>query len=186
MKIAVVDDDAAVREGAAIVLERPGREIAPFADGQAYLDHEGSFDLTFLDLKMPSLSGFEVLRRLAERGPVPPIVMISAHGDVQAAVQAMRLGARGFVEKPFTPEDLEGAISDLAENEVVSDRTALLEKLTPREREVAVLLDEGLSNKDVARQLDCSPRTIEIHRARIFSKLEVRNVAGLVRRLSGR
>jgi two-component system response regulator DctR len=186
VRIAVVDDDAAVREGAVLVLEGHGREVAAFSGGEAYLAHEGAFDLTFLDLKMPGLSGFEVLRRLAERGGVPPVVMISAHGDVQAAVQAMRLGAQGFVEKPFTPDDLEEAIRAAASGGEREDRDAILEGLTPREREVAVLLDEGLSNKEVANELDCSPRTVEIHRARVFEKLGVRNVAGLVRLLSGR
>lgn len=187
MRIAVVDDDDAVREGAALVLEQDDREVVAFSGGEAFLDHGAAFDLTFLDLKMPGLSGLEVLRRLGERGTVPPVVMISAHGDVQAAVQAMRLGARGFVEKPFTPEDLEEAVDDVKANGAVGPgREALLSALTAREREVALLLDEGLSNKDVAARLSCSPRTVEIHRARVFEKLGVRNVAGLVRLLSGR
>jgi len=187
MRIAVVDDDDAVREGAALVLEADGRHVQGFADGAAFLGDEGPWDFAFVDLKMPGLSGFDVLRALSDRNTQFPVVMISAHGDVQAAVQAMRLGASGFVEKPFTPETLEQAIAEALAGASPGDgRAALLERLTPRERDVAVLLDEGLSNKEVAAQLGCSPRTIEIHRARVFEKLDVRNVAGLVRALAGR
>lgn len=191
-RIAVVDDDDAVREGAAIVLETDGRVIDAFPRGEDFLraaEGEG-WDVVFLDLKMPGLTGFDVLRRLSEsQGSLPfPVVMISAHGDVQAAVQAMRLGASGFVEKPFTPEALEEAIEDVTQTDDGERpaRETLLSKLTPRERDVAALLDEGLTNKEVAAKLGCSPRTIEIHRARVFEKLDVRNVAGLVRALTGR
>jgi FixJ family two-component response regulator len=186
VRIAIVDDDDAVREGAALVLEREGRTITTFTGGSGFLASDEPFDLAFLDLKMPGLSGFDVLRKLAEEERSLPVVMISAHGDIQAAVQAMKLGAHGFVEKPFTSEDLEAVIGDLT---AVSDkgpgREAALEGLTPREREVALLLHEGLANKEVAARLGCSPRTVEIHRARVFEKLGVRNVVGLVRCLSG-
>ena len=189
--IAVVDDDVAVREGAVLVLEQHDRVVEGFAHGEAFLEkgRAQAWDAVFLDLKMPGLSGFDVLRELMSgSGNLPyPIAMISAHGDVSAAVQAMRLGASTFIEKPFSPEMLEEALCDALRpvGDVVSEaRASLLAKLTPRECEVAELLDEGLSNKEVALRLDCSPRTIEIHRARVFTKLGVRNVAGLVRILA--
>lgn len=189
-RIAVVDDDDSVREGTRLVLERDDRNIEVFPDGAAFLKaaEAQAWDVAFLDLKMPDLSGFDVLRMLTtdtDRPPFP-VVMISAHGDIAAAVQAMRLGAFSFIEKPFTPESLEQAIDDLSEAAPRDTRAALLDRLTPREREVAECLDEGLSNKEVAQRLGCSPRTVEIHRARVFEKLDVRNVAGLVRALAGR
>lgn len=189
MRIAIVDDDDAVRQGAGLVLETDGREVETYSRGDAFLEAPRNWSIVFLDLKMPGLSGFDVLRALGDGGPLPfPVVMISAHGDVAAAVQAMRLGAQGFIEKPFTPEMLEEAIEDALRPDTAEGaetRETLLARLTPRETDVAELLDRGLTNKEVAQSLDCSPRTVEIHRARIFEKLGVRNVAGLVRALAG-
>jgi FixJ family two-component response regulator len=188
--IAIVDDDASIRDSAVLVLEAAGFDVTSFANGEAFLDHgtEEPWALVFLDLKMPGKSGFDVLRALTADGREPgfPIVMISAHADVQAAVQAMKLGAFGFIEKPFTAEELVQAIEEAGNvrDPAESAPTELLDELTPREREVALLLHEGLTNKEVARTLDCSPRTVEIHRARVLKKLEVRNVAGLVRLLT--
>ncbi|MEE4209336.1 MAG: response regulator [Parvularcula sp.] len=186
--IAVVDDDPSVRYSAVLVLEMSGRKVEGFASGDLFLkDGRMDWGAVFLDLKMPGRSGFEVLSCLAERGPRSfPVIMVSAHGDVKAAVQAMKLGAASFVEKPFTAEELIGALEDAEEENGRDERVdELLSSLTPRERDVALLLNDGLTNKEVARKLDCSPRTVEIHRSRVLSKLEVRNVAGLVRALAG-
>ncbi|GGY45494.1 response regulator transcription factor [Parvularcula lutaonensis] len=188
-KIAIVDDDDSLREAALLVLDRTGREISGFESGEAFLatGSESDWDVVFLDLKMPGPSGFDVLRDLSRRGkPDYPVVMISAHGDVKAAVQAMRLGAVSFIEKPFSAEELEAAITEARETSELGSaaRQEALSRLTPREKEVAELLNEGLSNKEVALELDCSPRTVEIHRSRVLDKLGVRNVAGLVRLLS--
>lgn len=188
-RIAIIDDDQSLREAALMVLSTGEREIIGFETGDRFVAEgkDERWDVVFLDLKMPGLSGFDVLRALSAGGkPDYPVIMISAHGDVKAAVQAMRLGAVSFIEKPFNAEDLEEAISEaVAESEVGSlAKQELLSKLTPREQEVAELLNEGLSNKEVAIELDCSPRTVEIHRARVLEKLGVRNVAGLVRLLS--
>ncbi|MEL6227637.1 MAG: response regulator [Pseudomonadota bacterium] len=190
-RIAIIDDDASIRDGVSMILEAAGYQPTGFVSGDAFLDSGRSEDwrVGFLDLKMPGRSGFDVLRELTVDGqPLPfPIIMISAHGDVKAAVQAMKLGASSFVEKPFTAEALEEAVADIGTPAPVASETdALMSELTPRERDVAHLLDEGLTNKEVARKLDCSPRTVEIHRARVLKKLGVKNVAGLVRLLSGR
>lgn len=192
LSIAVVDDDDAVREGSVLILDRDDRSVQGFSSGEHFLDQGAveSWDVVFLDLKMPGKSGFDILRILTEGGAAPyPIIMISAHADVAAAVRAMRLGAFSFIEKPFRPEDLEDAITEATASATPSENTSrekLLDKLTPREREVAECLDRGLTNKEVASELGCSPRTVEIHRARVFEKLEVRNVAGLVRAMAGR
>lgn len=190
-RIAVIDDDISVRESVTMVLDAAGHEPIAFENGDAFLRtgrHE-AWHVVFLDLKMPGLNGFDVLRELSvsDGRPPYPVVMISAHGDVKAAVQAMKLGAVSFVEKPFTAEALEEAVDEAADDAPASPGAeTLLAELTPRERDVAELLDEGLTNKEVARRLECSPRTVEIHRARVLKKLGVKNVAGLVRLLSGR
>ena len=137
--------------------------------------------------KCPAFSG----RDVSPPRPRPPfpVIMISAHGDVSVAVQAIKLGATDFVEKPFAPEALDEAIEEaIAATRGADDRRPAaggrLDALTQREREIALALNEGLSNKEIARDLDISPRTVEVHRARVFEKLGVRNVAGLVRFLA--
>lgn len=187
-RIAVIDDEASIRDAALLVLESAGHEAVAFENGDAFLT-EGANEawaLAFLDLKMPGSDGFDVLASLGDGRDAPPfpIVMISAHADVQAAVRAMKLGAASFIEKPFSAEDLLGAVEDVQGDTIQGAAPDVLEELTPREREVAVHLNEGMTNKEVARALDCSPRTVEIHRARVLKKLEVRNVAGLVRLMS--
>jgi len=188
-RVAIIDDDASVREGAMLILSSAGYDVVGFESGDAFLASgaASAWSLAFLDLKMPGASGFDVLRAMGERSLEShfPIIMISAHGDVQAAVQAMRLGAYSFIEKPFTAEGLvEAAKEALSHRRSEAQQSDPLAELTPREREVARLLNEGLSNKEVARFLDCSPRTVEIHRSRVLRKLDVKNVAGLVRLLS--
>lgn len=179
-RIAVVDDDPAVRESLAAFLEAPDRDVVSFETGDAFLAafEETTPQLVFLDLKMPGRSGLDVLKALSP--PSIPIIMVTAHGDVPAAVQAIKLGAADFMEKPFAPEAVdEAVVSAMRAEEQPS--AAALEPLTPREREIAEALATGLSNKEVALNLDISHRTVEAHRARIFEKLNVRNVAGLVR-----
>ena len=187
--IAVIDDDVSVRESVLLVLDAGGYDGTGFESGDQFLEAGlgQNWAMAFLDLRMPGSSGFDVLRALGnDDGLSFPVIMISAHGDVQAAVQAMRLGAFSFIEKPFTADALlEAAQEAIGQHGSQAPATPdLLANLTPREREVAQLLNEGLSNKEVARSLDCSPRTVEIHRARVLRKLEVRNVAGLVRLLA--
>lgn len=187
--IVIVDDDAAIRDSLSVYLAGDGRRVTCFDSGEAFLAAatRDPPDCLFLDLKMPGLSGLDVLRRLPR--PPFPVIMISAHGDVSVAVQAIKLGATDFVEKPFAPEALDEAIEEaIAATRGADDRRPAaggrLDALTQREREIALALNEGLSNKEIARDLDISPRTVEVHRARVFEKLGVRNVAGLVRFLA--
>lgn len=185
ISIAITDDDEAVREGLAAVLDRPGRTLTLHAHGLAFIEQvrETPPDIAFLDLKLPQLSGLDVLRRLA---PLDfPVIMISAHGDIATAVEAIRLGAFDFVEKPFAPTAIEAALARaLEDNSGQTGTGRALASLTDREREIADALNRGLTNKEVARRLEISPRTVEIHRARVFAKLGVRNVAELVRLMS--
>ncbi|WP_300543672.1 response regulator [Maricaulis sp.] len=184
LKIAITDDDEAVRESLAAVLDLPGRVIATHPHGLAFIEAVKSDtpDVAFLDLKMPQLSGLDTLRRLS---PLSfPVIMVSAHGDIATAVEAIRLGAFDFIEKPFTPVTVEAALARAIEEREVPVDTLSLDGLTSREREIAETLNRGLTNKEIARELDISPRTVEIHRARVFAKLGVRNVAELVRIMS--
>ena len=181
LHIAVTDDDDAVRDALAAVLEGPGRTIHTHAHGLAFIESLDKFtpNAAFLDLKMPVLTGLDVLRRI---GRVSfPIIMVSAHGDIATAVEAVRLGAHDFVEKPFTPDVIETALERALSRDNEASSPEAFINLTERETEIAHALNRGLTNKEIAREFDISPRTVEIHRARVFGKLGVRNVAGLVR-----
>lgn len=190
-RISIVDDDATIREGLEIVLAGRDRSIATYPSGEAFLEAlaQGATlpDIAFIDLKMTGITGIEVLEAVHEKPFVK--VMITGHGDVANAVRAIKLGAFDFIEKPFQIEALEALISAIEGKDGDLDGLARTDiaptsVLTPREAEVALALNRGLTNKEVARELDLSPRTVEIHRARIFEKLEVRNLAGLVKLLT--
>ena len=189
--VCVVDDDEAVRESLQILLETMGYGVMGFESGPQFLEACQAIDTgcVLLDVRMPKMSGMEVQQKLLEKRPDLPVVIVTGHGDTAMAVQAMRAGAVDFIEKPFQEEALlqtiETALS-LADQrheheEVVAEINRNIALLTPREREVFDQLILGHSNKVIARALECSPRTVEIHRARVMEKTEAASVAHLVR-----
>lgn len=186
LKIAIVDDDASVRDALTAFLSLEGHFVSAFMEGQQFLDRAKHLDIdvALLDLLMPGLSGMQVLQQLKSQTRFP-IIMMSAHGDISSAVQAVRLGAYDFVEKPVSPSALLEKLFDVVERARIETQgmaiAADLSVLTPREATIAEQLTFGHTNKEIARNLDLSPRTVESHRARIFEKLKVKNVAGLVR-----
>lgn len=187
--IYVVDDDEAVRDSLRIMLEARGFGVRSFQSGEEFLEALGpAMDgCVLLDVNMPGLSGFDVQQRL--RGSGLPIIVVTGHGDVPSAVRAMKAGAVDFVEKPFSDEVILDAIaralaqSDAAKRNqhIVSEVNARLGRLTPREREVFDQLVLGHPNKIIAHQLTISPRTVEIHRARVMEKMGAHNLSELVR-----
>lgn len=187
----IVDDDQAVRDSLEVLLETMNYSVKSFESGVAFLD--GCMNLetgcVLLDMRMPVLSGMEVQQRLRTERPDLPVVIVTGHGDVTMAVQAMREGAVDFIEKPVAEDALLASIENalsIAEQahkqEETDTRIKLnLARLTPRENDVFDQLILGHANKVVARALDCSPRTVEIHRARVMEKMEATSVAHLVR-----
>ena len=173
----VIDDDEAVRRAVAMLLRAAGMDAETYSSGAAFLDALPAAGGTvagcvLTDVRMPGLDGFELLRRLKQLGVRAPVVIMTAHGDVATAVQAMKAGAADFVEKPFVDEALLDAIegacgrgSAVCAADAVSDG-ARIAALSVREREVLELLMMGKQNKEVARDLGLSPRTVELHRAR--------------------
>jgi RNA polymerase sigma factor (sigma-70 family) len=162
-----------------------------FADAESFLF---AFDPTWsgcvvADLRLPGLSGVELQRRVRQSGSAIPFVIITAHGDVPAARAAFRAQAVDFIEKPFDDAQLHGAIETafaleterLGSAELRRADAAKLARLTPREREVLERAVSGLHAKEIASALGISPRTVEVHKMRIMEKLEVRNIAELVR-----
>jgi two-component system response regulator FixJ len=189
--ICVVDDDEAVRDSLEAVLEAEGFAVAAFASARGFLDDGlAGAGCLVTDLRMPDMNGLELLAALAGRAQAPPVIMITGHGDVPMAVRAMKLGAADFIEKPFDTQVLVARVREAmrvpgASDDGVSAATVdiqrRLELLTPRERDVLEQLVVGRSNKAIGLELEISPRTVEIHRARVMEKMAVGSLAELVR-----
>ena len=187
----VVDDDEGVRDFIGVLLE-----VAGFADVRTYESSnrflkEAAFrdgDCVLLDLRMPEQDGLEVQRELNRRGKRLGVIMITGHAEVPTAVKAMQAGAVDFIEKPFSNDALIASVHRaLAVNQASSDPSKSedvrrrLETLTAREREVFDRIIQGWPNKTVAHALQISQRTVEMHRARIMSKMQAQNLAVLIR-----
>ena len=191
--IHVVDDDAAFRRSLVFLLESVGWRVQVYAAAEAFLAaHErppADLGCLVLDIRMPTMSGLELQQALHARGWQPPIVFITGHGDVELAVQAMKHGASDFLQKPFRDQALLDAVAaavrrcaeDRARNAQREAALALLDRLSPREREVARLVARGLPNKVVARELDISEKTVHVHRQHVMEKTEVGSAAELAR-----
>jgi RNA polymerase sigma factor (sigma-70 family) len=191
LAVYVVDDDASIRDSLALMLGLAGYATRLYADAESFLvafrpDWAGC---VVADLRLPGLSGVELQARVRERGSSIPFVIITAHGDVPAARAAFRAQAVDFIEKPFEDAQLRDAIDTafaleserLGSAELRRADTARLARLTAREREILEHAVNGLHAKEIAAELGISPRTVEVHKMRIMEKLEVRNIAELVR-----
>jgi two-component system response regulator FixJ len=187
--VAVVDDDDAVRLSTARLLERRGFDVAPYISGDAFLagDLPGKFDCVLLDLRMPGTDGISVLRQLKERQLWLRIVVLTGHGDIASAVEAMRLGSLDFLEKPYLPQALVDAINHacatppLQTSQIDEEAKAKVAKLPARQRDVLLGILKGQQNKIIAYELGLSIRTVEAYRGQLFSNLGVRGTAEAVR-----
>lgn len=185
----LVDDDFSVRDSLSLLIESTGQAVRCFESAFDFLDN---FDpdqagCLILDVRMPSMTGLELQEELARRDFAIPIIFISGHADVPDSSKAFRAGAVDYMEKPFDSEILlkrmQEAIQKDLDTRVHLAETRKLKKrlglLTPREREVYILIVKGLSNKEVAKQLNISNRTIDVHRSKIMEKMEAEDLAEL-------
>jgi two-component system, LuxR family, response regulator FixJ len=190
-KIYVIDDDEAMRDSLNFLLESAGFDVTLFEAAQNFLDALPGleFGCVVSDVRMPGIDGIELLKRMKAGHSAFPIVIMTGHGDVPLAVEAMKLGAVDFLEKPFEDDRLIGMIDaalrqaePAARNEAVAhDIAARVATLSPRERQVMNGLIAGLSNKLIARDYDISPRTIEVYRANVMTKMQANSLSELVR-----
>jgi two-component system response regulator FixJ len=190
VRIHVVDDDAAMRDSLAFLLESAGFQAELYDGAQPLLaalpDLAGC---VLTDIRMPGMDGLELLRLIRASGRNVPVVIMTGHGDVPLAVEAMKLGAADFIEKPFDDEALLRALRDASrraepkqtvdpEAEAIRQRVA---RLSQRERQVFGLVVAGQTNKVIARELALSPRTVEIYRANVMTKMQAAGLSELVR-----
>lgn len=186
----MVDDDHSIREALSQLLSNAGFRVRDYPGGAEFLADcdADSVGCVLLDMSMPGMSGREVQAALAERGIDLPVVFLTGHGDIPSAVQALKAGAVDFLEKPIRGDVLLARVDKALElanersqaaarNHDLRQRHA---RLTAREREVMRGITAGMSNKQVARQLDLSPRTVEVHRQHVMHKMAADNLAELV------
>jgi len=190
-KVYVIDDEAALRDSLDFLLDTAGFEVRLFESALKFLDALPRLDFGCVvsDVRMPGLDGMELLKRMKSDQSTFPIVIMTGHGDIPLAVEALKLGAADFLEKPFEDDRLiamiEAAIrkgEPAARKEAISHDIALrIATLSPRERQVMEGLIAGLSNKLIARDYDISPRTIEVYRANVMTKMQANSLSELVR-----
>jgi two-component system, LuxR family, response regulator FixJ len=185
----LVDDDFSIRDSLSLLIETTGQAVRCFESADAFLNN---FDpdqagCLILDVRMPSMTGLELQEELARRDFAIPIIFISGHADVPDSSKAFRAGAIDYMEKPFDSDTLltrmqEAIQKDLDTRVYNAEKRKfkkLLGQLTPREHEVLILVVKGHSNKEVAKHLNVSPRTIDVHRAKIMGKMEAEDLAEL-------
>ena len=187
----IVDDDDGMRRALGVLMTTVGYQPAAFAGPREFIaKHDPSQpSCLVLDVRMPEMSGLELQQHLNRSGSMLPVILISGHGDIPMAVQAMKDGAFDFLQKPFRDQELldriNGALKLDAENRASTDRLADLKQrsdsLTPREREVMASVVDGKATKVIAIDLGLSERTVEIHRANVMEKMGARSVAHLVK-----
>jgi FixJ family two-component response regulator len=184
--IHIVDDDPAVRDSLATLLARHGFATRSFASGQAFLDtaRPAISGCVVIDLKMPGMSGLVLLHELRARNIDLPAVFVTGHGDVAAAVEAMKAGAVDFLEKPFSNAAIMDAIENALGRAAADDPAEMherLQSLTARESEVLEYLTTGMSSREIGNRLGISARTVDVHRGNLLMKLGARNTADLIR-----
>lgn len=190
--IHLIDDDDAVRNSLALLISTVGLRVQGWSDPQQFLREFPRNDIgaIVLDVRMPGISGLALLDTLVARGVDQPVIMLTGHGTVEMCRRAFKSGAAEFLEKPVDDEALLEALQNAVRQHVKSrerlgaDRAARerYAQLSEREREVAGLIVEGLTNKEIGRALALSPRTVETHRANLFAKLQADSLAQLIRR----
>ena len=192
-KVYVIDDDPAMRDSLDFLLGSAGFNVRLFDSAQVFLNELSGLEAGCIvtDIRMPGMDGMELLRQLNQSSGVRklPVIVMTGHGDVPLAVEAMKLGALDFLEKPFEDDRLIGMIETaLSQNEGgaksearTADMAARVASLTQRERQVMQGLVSGQSNKVIAREYDISPRTVEVYRANVMTKMQADNLSELVR-----
>lgn len=190
-KVYIVDDDQDVRNAITLLMQTVGLEVETFESAQHFLDsfNKETIGCILLDVRMPGMSGIDLMQQLLNQPYSPPIIIISGHGDISMAVKAVKDGAYDFIEKPFNEQKLldsihkalELDIKNRGESSRLNQIIEHIEQLTPREKQVLNLVTKGLRNKVIAQNLHISPSTVEAHRAKVMEKMQAETLSDLMR-----
>lgn len=188
-KVSVVDDDPAVLDSIRLLLQTHGLDVECFSSPDEFLNSDGDTSCIVSDVRMPVMTGMELLAELNARQDGRPVILLTGHGDIQMAVQAIRQGAYDFVEKPFDASQLIATVNEAIQKtkKDESERIAVKElqerfaSLSDRQKETMLLLVKGMANKEIAARLGISPRTVEIHRTWVMNKMAAKTLAELVK-----
>lgn len=186
----VVDDDEGVCQSLRWLFESVSLRTETFTNAKSFLEayEEERSGCLVLDIRMPGMSGLALQELLQQRGITLPVVIITGHGDIPMAVRAMKIGAIDFIQKPYNPQQLLETVQQAINTDLErrrqqanhEDLAARFEQLSPRERQVAELVCRGLPNRRISEELEVSPKTIEVHRARVMEKMRAATLADLV------
>jgi two-component system response regulator FixJ len=191
-RIALVDDDTAVLDSLTIYLRKSGYDVVSFSHAGALLtalDAGSSFTCIVSDVRMPGLSGLDLQRELSARGLRSPLILITGYGDITTAVAAVKAGAYDFLEKPFDEQrlsdSLHAAVVEVghvhADDEYLAQIRARVGVLSERQRQVMMLAAQGFTNKEIAKKMDITPRTVESYRSLVMERTGAKNLAELIR-----
>lgn len=189
--VAVVDDDDVMRQAMVDVLQSVGIEALAYENAQKFLAADGfeSLGCVVMDIRMPGLSGMQAQKQLNENNVNLPLIFVTGHGDVEMAVEAMKCGAKDFITKPFRDQSLIDAVQSALNDKSTpnednpqssQEHHKLLEQLTGRERQVLSLVVQGKRSKQIAAELCIAVKTVEEHRSRLLSKMQVHSSTELV------
>jgi two-component system, LuxR family, response regulator FixJ len=187
--VSIIDDDLAVLDALTMLMQSHGLNVARFETARGFLEAGQNAGCVVSDVRMPEMTGIELLRIMRQQGDHRPVILITGHGDIEMAVQAIKLGAQEFIEKPFdnaklldcVVNALEATSNSLIENQERKELSERFAMLTDRQRETMRCLIRGMANKQIAAELGISPRTVEIHRTWVMNKMAARTLADLVR-----
>lgn len=187
--IAIIDDDPSVLDSLGLLLKQEGFQVHPFLDAESFLNGQDKEEIIISDVRMPNMSGIELLHRLHDKKSFQPVILLTGHGDIEMAVTAMKLGAYDFIEKPYSKEkilhSLKSALYHTRKKNITQGNLSELQQrydaLTDRQKETMKLLTEGFSNKEIANELHISPRTVEIHRTLVMERMKAESLSQLIR-----
>jgi len=187
--VAIIDDEASVRDAISMLLETNGYTVAAYASATEFLDAPFAPGAIVSDVRMPETTGLDLIQRLKIKDDPRPVILLTGHGDIEMAVQAIKLGAYDFIEKPFELDRLLSSVASAIKTSVTSLKTTLelqelkarYASLSDRQRDTMHLLIRGMSNKEIGLELGISPRTVEIHRTWVMTRMQAKSMAELVR-----
>jgi two-component system response regulator FixJ len=179
--VVIIDDEASVRDAISMLLETNGYTVAAYASATEFLDAPFAPGAIVSDVRMPETTGLDLIQRLRIKDDPRPVILLTGHGDIEMAVQAIKLGAYDFIEKPFELDRLLSSVTSLKTTLELQELKARYASLSDRQRDTMHLLIRGMSNKEIGLELGISPRTVEIHRTWVMTRMQAKSMAELVR-----